>query len=104
MPGKVKEQLEKSIRVRILGREYGLRVAENEENLTKDIADYLDGKMRSFREAHPKQEDVTTAVIAGLAITEELFTNRNDFAEARMSLDRQLDELTDMLDEVVRNK
>lgn len=101
--GKIKNALEKSIRVRILGREYGLRVAENDENLTKDIATYLDRKMRSFREAHPKQEDVTTAVIAGLAITEELFTNRNEYAEARTNLDRQLDELSELLDEVVRN-
>lgn len=93
--------MEKSIRVRILGREYGLRVDENDEDLTKGIADYLDVKMRSFRDAHPDQQDITTAVIAGLAVTEELFSNQNEMKEEKDRVARSLDELSDLLDTVL---
>ncbi len=93
--------MEKSIRVRILGREYGLRVDENDEELTKGIADYLDVKMRSFRDAHPDQQDITTAVIAGLAVTEELFSNQNEMKEEKDRVARSLDELSDLLDTVL---
>ncbi|MBT8401569.1 MAG: cell division protein ZapA [Rhodothermia bacterium] len=93
--------MEKSIRVRILGREYGLRVDENDEELTKGIADYLDVKMRSFRDAHPDQQDITTAVIAGLAVTEELFSHQNEVREDKDRVARSLDELSDLLDTVL---
>ena len=59
--------MEKSIRVNILGREYSLRVNEQDVDHTLEIATYLDTKMRAFREAHPNQHEVTTAVITGLA-------------------------------------
>jgi cell division protein ZapA len=93
--------MEKSVRVKILGREYGLRVQENDEHLTEQIADYLDNKMRLFRDAHPEQQDLTTAVIAGLAVTEELFTHHNRLNSESDDFDRQLDELSARLDEVL---
>lgn len=93
--------MEKSVRVKILGREYGLRVQENDEDLTHEIAEYLDSKMRMFRDAHPEQQDVTTAVIAGLAVTEELFTHHNRLSSDFEDFDRQLDELSDRLDAVL---
>ncbi|MDX1430161.1 MAG: cell division protein ZapA [Rhodothermales bacterium] len=96
--------MEKSIRVRILGREYGLRVDENDEKLTKDIAKYLDVKMRSFRDAHPDQQDVTTAVIAGLAVTEELFTHQNESREDKDRVSKALDEMSDLLDTVLYSR
>jgi cell division protein ZapA len=93
--------MEKSVRVRILGREYGLRVQEDDEQLTQEIAEYLDGKMRLFRDAHPEQQDITTAVIAGLAVTEELFTHHNRLSSDSDDLDRRLDELSARLEEVL---
>ena len=93
--------MEKSVRVKILGREYGLRVQEDDEGLTQEIASYLDSKMRLFRDAHPEQQDVTTAVIAGLAVTEELFTNQSRLSSDREEIDRQLDDLSDLLDKVL---
>ena len=93
--------MEKSVRVKILGREYGLRVQEDDENLTQEIADYLDSKMRLFRDAHPEQQDITTAVIAGLAVTEELFTQQNRLSSDWDDLDGTLNALSDRLDEVL---
>ncbi len=94
-------KMEKSVRVKVLGREYGLRVQEEDESLTREIASYLDSKMRMFREAHPEQQDITTAVIAGLAVTEELFTHQGQLADDRDEFERKIDELSDLLDDVL---
>ncbi len=93
--------MEKSVRVKILGREYGLRVQEDDEELTQEIASYLDSKMRMFRDSHPEQQDITTAVIAGLAVTEELFTNQNRVSVDKEQIERQIDDLSDFLDNVL---
>jgi len=68
--------MEKSISVRVMGRDYTLRVNEEDESITREIATYVDDKMTSFRSAFPKQPEVTTAVIAALAIAEELYAAR----------------------------
>ena len=47
--------MEKSIRVRILGRDYPLLVKEKDEALTRNMASYIDGKMQAFKKAHPDQ-------------------------------------------------
>ncbi len=64
------------LKVRFLGKDYTLRVSEEDELATLEMAEYLDSKMRSFKEAHPEQSDLTAAVSTGLAITEELFVER----------------------------
>ncbi len=69
--------MEKSIRVRVLGRDYALRVSEEDEAMTREIVAYLDAKMRAFHRAFPDQPELTTAVIAALAIAEEYFTLRD---------------------------
>lgn len=94
--------MEKSIRVRILGREYGLFVEEDDEKMTAEVASYLDAKMRSFRDSHPDQQDVTTAVIAGLAVTEEMFIERARTNEEIDLIGTELDALSDQLDRALR--
>jgi len=59
-----------------MGRDYTLRVSEADEAMTREIAGYVDAKMSAFRSAFPKQPEITTAVIAALAIAEELYTSR----------------------------
>lgn len=68
--------MEKSIRVRVLGRDYALRVSEDDEAMTREIVAYVDAKMRAFHRSFPDQPELTTAVIAALAIAEEFFTAR----------------------------
>lgn len=62
----------KSIRVHILGREYGLRVHEEDEKHTRRMAAFVNERMEEFRDAHPEQAELTTAVITALALAEEL--------------------------------
>ncbi len=89
--------LDKSIRVRILGREYALRVRPGDEALTRDVAAYVDGKMQAFQQAHPGQSELTAAVITALAIAEELYSTW----EEDDAVDEALDALADRLDGVL---
>lgn len=66
----------KPLKVRFLGKDYTLRVQEEDELATLEMSEYLDSKMRAFKHAHPEQSDLTAAVITGLAMTEELFVER----------------------------
>jgi cell division protein ZapA len=83
----------KSIRVRILGRDYPLIVREQDEAITREMASYVDGKMHAFKQAHPEQSDLVTAIITALALTEELYRTRETEHEALHHLDTELDAL-----------
>lgn len=89
----------RSIRVQIMGREYGLLVAEDDEEITRDIAAYVNARMQAFKKAHPEQSELTTAIITALALAEELYTAweeqdvlREQVAEALAGLDARLAE------------
>ena len=95
--------MEKSISVYILGRKYTLRVDPKDEEVTRQIAAYVDSKMTAFRKSFPKQDEVTSAVIVALAIAEELFTARemNDKMDHHTS--GELDALADLLGDALQN-
>jgi len=65
------------IKIRLLGKDYTLRVSEDDELATLEMAEYLNAKLKAFKASHPEQSDLTAAVITGLAITEELFVERS---------------------------
>lgn len=87
----------KSIRVNILGREYALRVHEEDEEQTRDLARFVEDRMHRFQQAHPEQAELTTAIITALALAEELHILRAEQADERQSLDAELDGLADRL-------
>ena len=93
--------MEKSITVRVLGKEYTLRVREEDEAMTREIATYVDEKMTAFRKAFPKQPETTTAVIAALAIAEELFVARNRQDPISVDIEGEIEELTTLLDKAI---
>ncbi len=82
----------KSIRVTILGREYPLRV-ENEEKALKVVA-YVDSLLNELIEKNPGAPTSTVAVIAALNIAEQLFDLKEriqnegiEIAESRWSVE-----------------
>lgn len=87
-----------SIRVRILNRDFSLRVDEEAEELTRRIARYVDKKMQAFLREHPHQPEVTASIITAMAIAEELFTERDERARLEAELDAELGQLADRLD------
>ncbi len=93
--------MEKSIRVRIMGREYPLLVKEKDEALTRNMATYIDGKMQAFKKAHPDQSDLVMAVMTALGLTEELFNASEKNKQALHTLNDELDELNQALAEAL---
>jgi cell division protein ZapA len=93
--------MEKSISVRVMGRDYTLRVNAHDEALTREVAAYVDTKMMAFRAAFPKQPEITTAVIAALAIAEELFSARHRQDALLDQAEKELDSLSDILGEML---
>jgi len=81
------------IRVSILGKEYTLRVEEEDADDTREMAEYLDGQLRAFKTAHPEQSDLTAAIITGLAVTEKLFTERQQSFDPGEVVSRELEAL-----------
>lgn len=91
----------KSIRVQILGREYALRVQEDDEAHTRRIASSLNRRMKQFDEAHPDQAELTTAVMTALTLAEELYLRREKYQDGTAALTRELDDLSQRLEDAV---
>lgn len=75
------------IRVNIFGSEYTL-VSDSDENYVKEIAQYIDQKMREIDRNQSIRSTAKVAILAALNITDELFQERL----YRQKLLEQLDE------------
>ncbi len=91
----------KSIRVHILGREYALRVQEEDEAFTREVASFVNARMEQFRDQHPEQAELTTAVITALALAEELHTLEEKQTGSTEALNEELDQLANRLGSAV---
>ena len=89
------------VRIRLLGKDYTLRVAEGKQEATENMAEYLESKLQAFKMAHPEQSDLTASLITALAITEELFLERSANADPGEVVNTQLDELEKVLSAVL---
>lgn len=81
------------IRVCVLGKEYTLRVEDEDAAATQEMAEYLDARLRAFKAAHPDQSDLTAAIITGLAVTEKLFLERMERIDPGETVNAELDAL-----------
>ncbi|HHJ52526.1 MAG TPA: cell division protein ZapA [Caldithrix abyssi] len=63
------------IRVNIFGSEYTL-MSDNDENFVKEIARYVDEKMREIDKNQNINSSTRVAVLAALNVAEELFQER----------------------------
>jgi len=87
----------KSIRINILGRDYALRVREQDEAQTRQLANFVEDRMRRFQKAHPEQAELTTAIITALALAEEVHDLRKERSEEHDALNDDLNALADRL-------
>lgn len=101
-PEKFAATMPQSIRVRILKRDFSLMVREEDEALTRQLAEFVDERIQEFRRAHPDQPEVTAAVIAALSIAEELYTERDARERLENILDRRLGRLAASLEEALQ--
>jgi cell division protein ZapA len=95
------ESSTKSIRVHILGREYALRVEEEDEEHTRSMAALVNRRMEAFKDAHPEQAELTTAVITALALADELHQMRDSATADTEHVTTVLQRLAGTLSDVV---
>ena len=90
-----------SVRVRILDREYPLRVAPGDEDYTVHLAARVDERLRRLRQQLPSQPDMTHAVLVALELAEELYAARAETDRLRARLEIESAALTDRIDAVL---
>jgi cell division protein ZapA len=88
----------RSIRVRVLDKEYPLRVAPADEAYTQHLAAFVDDRMRRVRKSIPTQPDLTHAVIGALELAEELFAARAEIDRLRAQVELEAADLAARLD------
>ncbi|MBI4844166.1 MAG: cell division protein ZapA [Nitrospirae bacterium] len=82
----------KSVEVQILGQNYSIKT-DDDEAYIKELARYVDGKLKEIYNAAPNASHVKVAIMASLGIADELFRERAE----RKSFDRMIEEKTKAL-------
>ena len=83
-----------AVKVTIGGEEYSVR-SELPPEYTREVAAYLDASLKRVRDSLPSVETHKQAILAALAITDELFQARQGDREAA-------DRLTSMANDLAR--
>ncbi len=86
----------KRLRIKIFDKEYSLLV-ENEE-LAKELADFVNERMDSLRQEMPDQPAQTIAIIASLNLAYELFLERNKNKELHINATDKIKKIKAALD------
>lgn len=85
-----------SVRVHVGGEDLVVR-SELPAEYTRDVAAYLDDKLRGIRAMLPTLEAHKAAILAGLAVTDELFRARRADGEVAARLTALSDDLSRLL-------
>ncbi len=86
----------KSIRVRIYGSEYPLKV--DDEDLTNRAAEHLDQMMHDLHTQIPDQPPVTLAVLSALNVSEQLFHASQDKKQLNLKVEQDIRSISQLLD------
>ncbi len=86
-------------RVSIFGHEYTVK-APADSTYIKDIAEYVDTKMREVQEGMPDiQSTERIAILAAMNISDELFTNRKEKENLSSEIENKDQSLIEIVDE-----
>jgi cell division protein ZapA len=88
--------IKNAVRVIIGGEEYTVR-SELPAEYTREVAAYLDAALKRVRDSLPMVESHKAAILAALAITDELFQARNGDREVADRLTAMADDLARLL-------
>jgi cell division protein ZapA (FtsZ GTPase activity inhibitor) len=91
-----------SVRVQVGGEELALRT-ELPPEYAREVAAHFDSALRQIRAASPSLEAYKAAILAGLAVTDELFRNRRTDAELAGRITAMTDEIARLLPPTKRN-
>jgi len=92
----VSEAPKQSVRVVVGGEELMVR-SELPAEYTRDVAAYLDEKLRGIRAMLPTLEAHKAAILAGLAVTDELFRARRADTDVANRISTLADDLSRLL-------
>jgi cell division protein ZapA len=92
------------IRVRVLDREYPLRVAPGDEDYTQRLAQHVDERMRRLQKALPTQTDLTHAVLTALQLAEEMYAARAETDHARATIEIEASGLVERLERALTGR
>ena len=92
-----------AVRVTIGGEEYSVK-SELPPEYTREVASYLDAALKRVRDSMPSVESHKAAVLAALAITDELFQARRGDREMSDRLDGLAAEVARLLPPARRGK
>ena len=85
-----------AVRVFIGGEEYTVR-SEVPPEYTREVAAYLDAALKRVRDSLPMVESHKAAILAGLAITDELFQARRGDQQVAARISAMADDLARLL-------
>lgn len=86
-------------RVSIFGHEYTVK-APADSTYIKNIAEYVDTKMREVQEGMPDvQSTERIAILAAMNISDELFTNKKDTDNFSSEMESKVQSLIEVIDE-----
>lgn len=86
------------VRVNIYGEEYTIR-SEGDEEYIRQVAGYVDRKMREIAEKAPNKSHARVAILAALNITDEYFAERSKEKEGLLNLEERASSIISLLDE-----
>ncbi len=86
-------------RVSIFGHEYTVK-APADSTYIKDLAEYVDTKMREVQEGMPDiQSTERIAILAAMNISDELFTNNKNSENFTSEVENKVQSLIEIIDE-----
>ena len=92
-----------AVRVTIGGEEYTVR-SELAPEYTREVAAYFDAALKRVRDSLPAMEAHKIAILAGLAITDELFQSRRGDRDVADRITALADDLARLLPPAKRGK
>jgi len=88
------------LRVNIFGSQYALKVEQNEAYL-KEVAEYVDQKMREIDRSQAINSNLKIAILAALNIADELFQSQQYRDRLITQIDEEARELNRSLQEAL---
>ena len=90
-----------NVKISIFGQEYSVK-APADENYIKKIAEYLDEKMREVQSGFSTTQSSTRiAILAGMNITDELFTAKQSGESDNSDAEEKISSLIELIDETL---
>ena len=90
--------MKKPIEVEILGQRYSLS-GEGDEAYIRDLAQYVDGKMREISKTAGSIPPTKLALLSAINITHELFNIRKNQKEKESFIGKKTQDLIDTIDQ-----